>query len=235
MPVPAGRAVRRTDDPRLAVRVVVVKVVRMDELTLLDWKRRILELYEEIRQAPEPERAWRRWRDVRDELFRSHPQTPLPPERRESFDGVPYFDYDPALRLLGVVEPAERERREIATSGEQPYSFTRFARVHFELSKVEHALDLYWLDGYGGGLYLSFADATSGRETYGAGRYLLDTVKGSDLGERNGKLVLDFNFSYNPSCSYDPRWVCPLAPPANRLDVAVRGGERYSTEGYSAA
>jgi hypothetical protein len=212
------------------VRVVVVKVVDVDELTLLDWKRRILELYEEIRKAPEPERAWRRWRDVRDELFRSHPQSPLPPERRESFDGVPYFDYDPALRALGVVEPAERERREIATSGEHPYSFTRFARVHFELSEVEHALDLYWLDGYGGGLYLSFADATSGRETYGAGRYLLDTVKGSDLGERNGKLVLDFNFSYNPSCSYDPRWVCPLAPPGNRLRVPVRGGERCSTE-----
>ena len=229
MPVPAGRATRWTDDPRLAVRVVVVKVVCMDELTLLDWKRRILELYEEVRSAPDPERAWRRWRNVRDELFRSHPQTPLPLERRESFDGVPYFDYDPALRVLGVVEPAERERREIATSGEQPYSFTRFASVHFELSKVEHALDLYWLDGYGGGLYLSFADATSGQQTYGAGRYLLDTVKGSDLGERNGKLVLDFNFSYNPSCSYDPRWVCPLAPPGNRLQVEVRGGERHST------
>ncbi len=117
--------------------------------------------------------------------------------------------------------------REIATSGEAPYSFTRFARVRFLLAE-EHALDLYWLDGYGGGLYLCFADATSGTETYGAGRYLLDTVKGSDLGERNGKLVLDFNFAYNPSCSYDPRWVCPLAPPGNRLKVPIRGGERAS-------
>jgi uncharacterized protein (DUF1684 family) len=210
------------------VRVVVVRVVDVDELTLLDWKRRILELYGEIRSNPDPEGAWRRWRDVRNELFRSHPQTPLPPEARETFDGVPYFDYDPALRVLGVVEPAEHERREIATSGDHPYSFTRFARTHFELSGAEHALDLYWLDGYGGGLYLCFADATSGKETYGACRYLLDTVKGSDLGERNGKLVLDFNFSYNPSCSYDPRWVCPLAPPGNRLAVPVRGGERYT-------
>jgi uncharacterized protein len=199
----------------------------VDELTLLDWKRRIFELYENIRRDAEPERAWRRWRDVRDELFRSHPQTPLPLERRASFDGVPYFDYDPSLRVLGVVEPAQREQREIATSGEHPYRFTRFARTHFELAGAEHALDLYWLDGYGGGLYLCFADATSGKETYGACRYLLDTVKGSDLGERNGKLVLDFNFSYNPSCSYDPRWVCPLAPPGNRLAVPVRGGERY--------
>jgi uncharacterized protein (DUF1684 family) len=196
----------------------------VDELTLLDWKRRIFELYSEVRNEPEPERAWQHWRQVRDELFRTHPQTPIP--AGAAFERIPYFDYDPALRVLGVVEPAERVRREIATSGEHPYSFTRFARVRFTLAE-EHALDLYWLDGYGGGIYLCFADATSGRETYGACRYLLDTVKGSDLGERNGKLVLDFNFAYNPSCSYDPRWVCPLAPPGNRLTVPIRGGERY--------
>ena len=88
------------------------------------------------------------------------------------------------------------------------------------------ALELYWLEGYGGGLYLPFADATSGDETYGAGRYLLDTIKGADLGLEHDRLVLDFNFAYNPSCAYDPRWVCPLAPPANRLAVAVRAGER---------
>ncbi len=195
----------------------------MNELELLDWKRRIFELYAEIRRDPDPEHAWQHWRDTRDELFRTHPQTPIP--ATASFDGVPYFDYDSALRVLGAVEPAERETRAIATSGEEPYSFTRFGRVRFTLAGDEQSLDLYWLDGYGGGVYLCFADATSGTETYGAGRYLLDTVKGSDLGERNGKLVLDFNFAYNPSCSYDPRWVCPLAPPGNRLAVPVRAGE----------
>ena len=75
---------------------------------------------------------------------------------------------------------------------------------------------------------MPFADATSGDETYGAGRYVLDTIKGADLGVDGDRLVLDFNFAYNPSCSYDPRWVCPLAPPANRLAVAVRAGERFS-------
>ena len=89
------------------------------------------------------------------------------------------------------------------------------------------SLALYWLDGYGGGVFLPFADATRGDATYGGGRYLLDTVKGADLGEADGRLVLDFNFAYNPSCSYDPRWVCPLSPPENRLDVAVRAGERH--------
>jgi uncharacterized protein len=201
----------------------------VDELTLLDWKRRIFELYAEIRTDRDPEHAWQRWRATRDELFRSHPQTPIP--ARTSFERLSYFDYDPALRVLGTVEPAPRETRDIATSGEEPYSFTRFARVRFMLARDEHSLDLYWLDGYGGGMYLCFADGTSGSESYGAGRYLLDTVKGSDLGERNGKLVLDFNFAYNPSCSYDPRWACPLAPPGNTLAAPVRGGERYPITG----
>jgi uncharacterized protein len=198
----------------------------MDELTLLDWKRRVFELYAEVRADDDAERAWRRWRAVRDELFAAHPQTPLTAEARAGFSGLPYFDYDPSFRVEGAVEPAKRERREIATSGEEPYSFTRFARVRFELDG-EQALDLYWLDGYGGGVFLSFADATSGHETYGACRYLLDTVKGSDLGGSGDRLVLDFNFAYNPSCAYDPRWVCPLAPPGNRLALAVRAGERY--------
>ncbi|HEX3807233.1 MAG TPA: DUF1684 domain-containing protein [Gaiellaceae bacterium] len=180
-----------------------------------------------MRASADPERAWQRWRDVRDELFRSHPQTPLTPETRAGFGGLPYFDYDAELRVLAEVEPAEPVQREIATSGEQPYSFTRFGRAVFALGGEPHSLDLYWLEGYGGGVYLCFADGTSGRETYGAGRYLLDTVKGSDLGSRDGKLVLDFNFSYNPSCSYDPRWVCPLAPPGNRLLAPIRAGEQY--------
>ena len=199
----------------------------MNELDLLDWKRRIFELYAEVRSSSDPEAAWRRWRDARDELFATHPSSPLTVEQRVGFTGVPYFDYDPALRTLATVDAAERETRAIRTSGERPYSFTRFERARFELDGEGRALDLYWLDGYGGGVFLSFTDATSGRETYGACRYLLDSVKGSDLGAEDGALVLDFNFSYNPSCAYDPKWVCPLAPPGNRLDVPVCGGERY--------
>jgi hypothetical protein len=199
----------------------------MDELTLLDWKRRVFELYAVVRDDPDPEHAWQHWRDVRDELFRAHPQSPVPADRRGAFEGLPYFDYDPAFRVLAAIEPAEAVLREIATSGEQPYTFRRFAHGRFSLAGEERALAMFWLEGYGGGLFVSFADATSGRETYGACRYLLDTVKGSDLGEEDGKVVLDFNFAYNPSCSYDPRWVCPLAPSENRLPLEIRAGERY--------
>lgn len=199
----------------------------MDELDLLDWKRTVFDLYAEVRAAGDPESAWRLWRDTRDELFRTHPQTPLPLEERASFAGLSYFDYDPSLRVLADVETAPRERRDVATSGDHPYSFTRFGRAVFSVHGRGQSLDLYWLDGYGGGVYLCFADATSGTETYAPGRYLLDTVKGSDLGSEDGQIVLDFNFAYNPSCSYDQRWVCPLAPPGNRLAAAIRGGERH--------
>ena len=104
----------------------------------------------------------------------------------------------------------------------------RFAAARFSLAGADLGLDLYWLEGYAGGLFVPFADATSGETTYGAGRYLLDTVKGADLGTHHGRLVLDFNFAYNPSCSYDPRWSCPLAPPGNRLTVAITAGERVA-------
>ncbi|MGZ4334845.1 MAG: DUF1684 domain-containing protein, partial [Gaiellaceae bacterium] len=126
----------------------------MDELELLDWKRRVFLLYAEVRRASDPRAGWHLWRDTRDELFRTHPQSPLPPETRARFEGVPYFEYDPDLRVLADVEPAPRERREIATSGERPYAFTRFARAVFSVAGEGQSLDLYWLDGYGGGVYL---------------------------------------------------------------------------------
>lgn len=193
---------------------------------LLDWKRRVFALYADIRASDEPEAMWQRWRAGRDHLFKFHPQSPLPVGKRPSFDGLEVYEYDPALRVLAHLDPADQETYEIATSGDGTYSFTRYAKASFDLGGESKTLELYWLEGYGGGVFLPFRDATSGTETYGAGRYLLDTVKGADLGDERGNLIIDFNFAYNPSCSYDPRWVCPLAPPPNRLDVPIRAGER---------
>jgi uncharacterized protein len=196
-----------------------------DIADLLDWKRRIFSLYADIRAAADPRGAWQKWRAVRDELFAAHPQSPLPEDARRSFEGLPYYDYDPGSRVLARTEDAEPRTYEIATSGDGAYRFTRFATASFDLHERRLALELYWLEGYGGGVFLPFRDATSGTSTYGAGRYLLDTVKGADLGGEGGRLVIDFNFAYNPSCAYDPKWVCPLAPPPNRLDIAVEAGE----------
>jgi len=199
----------------------------LEELELLGWKRHVFAAYADVRAADEPAAAWREWRRVRDQLFRAHPQSPYAPERRPAFTELTYFDYDPAYRVLGAVEPGDGAVRDVGASGGEVVRFHRFGEIRFELAGQAQALSLYWLDAYGGGVFLPFADATSGAETYGGGRYLLDTVKGADLGEDDGSLVLDFNFAYNPSCSYDPRWVCPLTPPENRLAVAIRAGERH--------
>ena len=202
----------------------------MNELDLLDWKRRVFQLYAEVRAAADPEEAWRHWRRVRDELFATHPQTALPLERRAAFAGLEYFAYDPAFRVLAEVESAPEDPRTIAGSAGSAILFRRFARARFDLAGEERSLELYWLEGYGGGVFVPFADATSGSETYGGGRYLLDTVKGADLGMgEGGRLLLDFNFAYNPSCSYDPRWACPLTPAANRLAFRVCAGEKHAT------
>jgi len=84
--------------------------------------------------------------------------------------------------------------------------------------------------GYAESLFLPFRDATNGTETYGAGRYLLDDAKSADLGgdQARSTLILDFNFNYHPSCAFDSKWACPLAPPENRLDVRVEAGERVT-------
>jgi uncharacterized protein len=193
---------------------------------LLDWKRRIYSLYADIRTASDARAAWRHWRAERDDMLSHHPQSPLTGDARKSFTGLPYYDYASGYRVLAEVESADPQRYEIATSGDGTYEFTRFGTAAFELRARRLTLELYWLEGYGGGVFLPFRDATSGRSTYGAGRYLFDTVKGADLGDEHGRLVLDFNFAYNPSCAYDPKWVCPLAPPPNRLDVAIEAGER---------
>ena len=110
----------------------------------------------------------------------------------------------------------------VATSTEGVIPFVRFGAIDLEIGTLE----VFWLDAYGGGVFVPFRDATAGKTTYGGGRYLLDTAKGADLGSVEDRLVLDFNFAYHPSCVYDPRWTCPLAPPGNRVAVAIEAGER---------
>ena len=200
-----------------------------DVLELLDWRRRVFALYEDVRAraSTSPRDAWWHWRDTRDELFREHPQSPVPPGSRAGFGGLAYFEFDPDLRVPARLVDRPAERLELTSSTGEPIQFSRIGACVFELGGRDCTLDAYWLEAYGGGLFLPFRDVTAGRDTYGAGRYLLDTAKGADLGPGDEEgMVLDFNFAYNPSCAYDPRWSCPLAPPANRLGVEIRAGER---------
>jgi uncharacterized protein (DUF1684 family) len=194
---------------------------------LWDWRRRVSELYAAVRAEPDPEAGWRMWRRTRDALYKDHPQTPLDPDQLARFEALPFYPYDPALRFLvrlAPIEEAPEERFEAGADGE--LRMRPFARTAGLQDALGGELTLYWLLGYGGGVFLPFADATSGRETYGAGRYLLDTIKSADLGSTDdGRAVLDFNFAYNPSCAYSPRWTCPLAPSTNRLPAPLHAGE----------
>jgi len=197
-----------------------------EALDLLDWKRRVFAFYEQVRASSDPRFAWELWRETRDRLFREHPQSPLAAERRPDFPGCSYFEYNLRARVLARVEPSEPVRCDVLASTGAAFPFSKVGTARFALDGEEYSLALLWNEGYGGGLFVSFQDETSGRETYPAARYLLDTVKGADLGMNEGSLVLDFNFAYNPSCAYDSSWACPLAPPESRLPIAVRAGEQ---------
>ncbi|MGZ4596836.1 MAG: DUF1684 domain-containing protein [Actinomycetes bacterium] len=200
-------------------------------LTLLDWRRRVHALYDQVRTTPDVVAAHELWRRGRDELFATHPDSPLLPQDRAAFTGLPIAPYDPALRFEAQVDQeVEPQRFEVPTATDGIVPFSRIGVVRLP---GLGDLDVWWLDSYGGGVFLPVRDALAGTETYGGGRYLLDTVKGADLGGdvRDGVLVVDLNFAYNPSCAYDPAWVCPLAPPGNRLAAPVRGGELLMAKG----
>jgi len=194
-------------------------------LSLLDWRRQVHDLYARVRADPDPRSAHELWRSGRDRLLATHDQSPLLARDRAGFAGLLVAPYDPALRFEVELDPdVEPERLEVPTGTDGVVPFERIGVLHLP---GLGDLDAWWLASYGGGLFVPVKDATAGTETYGGGRYLLDTVKGADLGGelRAGRLVVDLNFAYNPSCAYDPAWTCPLAPPGNTLAVPVRGGE----------
>ena len=168
------------------------------------------------------------FRRARDQLFRTHPDTPLEPTDRPTFGGLSYYPYDAPWRVLAVPEEdVPRESHAVQLAGDGRVEFTRVAEVHFTCPAGPATLNLYWIEGYGGGLFLPFGDATAGRGTYGGGRYLIDTIKGANLGLGGGReLILDFNYAYNPSCVYSPQWGCPLTPKENWLGFEVPVGER---------
>lgn len=201
----------------------------LPRIALADWRRRIAELYARIRSAPaarQPE-AWQTYCAVRDDLFKHHPQTPLDAAQRANFTGLDYYPYNPEWRVIGRLNgDVSPEIRIVHLADDGQLRYTVVARVEFAIGGVAAALNLFWIEGYGGGLFLPFRDTTNGNGTFGGGRYLYDSIKGADLGANGGEIVLDFNYAYNPSCGYNSHWVCPLSPPENRLPFAVTAGEK---------
>jgi uncharacterized protein (DUF1684 family) len=196
-------------------------------LDLADWRRRVGDLY----RLPGDD-AMQRFRAGRDELFRTHPQSPIEPDELASFTGLHYFDADPSYRVKARFAPGDGTELVIDTGGEDgAVRYRRAGRLSFRLSGEDCRLTVLGLVQYAGGLFVPFRDLTSGHETYGGGRYLFDTAKDTDglvleIVPRSPEVVIDFNYAYNASCAYSPRWACPLAPPENHLRVAVRAGEQ---------
>lgn len=194
-----------------------------DATSLLDWRRRVAALYAELRATRDAVAAHELWKRERNLLLATHPESPIPLDQRPSFHGVPVAPYDPALRfILRVDTDVASARVELPTATDGVVPFERAGVLH--VPKIGD-LDVWWLSSYGGGVFVPIKDAGAGSATYGGGRYLIDSVKGADLGGDGGYLVVDLNFAYNPSCAYDPSWVCPLASLGNTVTVAVHAGE----------
>jgi uncharacterized protein (DUF1684 family) len=191
----------------------------VDDLDLADWRERVAALYLSNVDIDG-------FRAGRDELFAHHPQSPVPSGQRDGFRGLSYFPSDPAA----VVECELRAATgSLALDTGGPDGVVRYHRVAIALTPYG-PLSLWWIDAYGGGLFLPVRDGTCGTESYPGGRYLTDTVKGT-FGRGfvrlpGGRARLDFNYLYNPSCAYDARYACPLAPPENRIAWPIQAGEQ---------
>lgn len=199
-------------------------------LALLDYRRTVSALYAQVRAHHADETIYGTWQATRDALFATHSQSALDDEQKAVFKGLRYYPYDAAYDVVGDfnadVEPKDYHV-DVGDDGEIHYQ--RVGEVTFTVPTGTGTLSVFWIMGYGGGIFIPFGDATNKVTTYGAGRYLYDTIKGADLGMREGKLVMNFNYAYNPSCSYNYRWVCPLAPPESKLDFEIPVGEMVWT------
>lgn len=202
-------------------------------LQTADWRRRVFNLYAQVRltsQEVSPSYAHGLWRAERDRLFAEHPASPLKAHAKERFRGLEIGGYDPDLRCDAVIDDdGAGQEMNVQTGTDGVVPFVRLGTVDAD---GVGRLAVWRLASYGGGIFLPLRDGLSGTDggSYGGGRYLLDTIKGADLGPgaAPGSLILDFNFLYNPSCAYDEAWACPLPGPDNRTDAQLRVGEMYA-------
>jgi uncharacterized protein (DUF1684 family) len=199
-----------------------------DRRSIADYRMRVADLYAAVRRSGASEASWRSWRAGRDELFRTHAESPLRPVP-DGWQGQPFWDYDSTWRLHGVILPGgDAPPIEVQQESGFVERFHHAGLVRFDRLGATHQLPIYWSCSYAGGWFLPFRDRTSGTESFGSGRYLLDQAKAAHLGEVDGRLVLDFNFSFHPSCVWGD-WVCPLPPPESTIPVAVLAGEQATS------
>lgn len=164
------------------------------------------------------------FRKHKDEFFKSDPHSPLSREQKRAFKGLTYFPENPDLRFDAEVEPfAEHLHVHMQTSTGDVEEYAKYGTFRFKVDGEPAVLTVYVSED--GSAFVPFADATSGSETYGAGRYLeLDYHGGS-------RFHVDFNLAYNPWCAYSPEYSCPIPPTENRIQVPIRAGEKDFQQG----
>lgn len=208
-------------------------LAEISALDIADWRLRTFALYDTVRKIAEdnPAEAHSYWRQERDRMFGTHPASALTAAAKSSFGGLKTADYDPIYRFhVPLTKEGAGREMTVETGTDGAVHFVRLGT--FDLPEMGQ-LAVWKLKGYGGGIFVPFRDATAGQPggSYGAGRYLLDTIKGAFHGVSGSgpeaAYVLDFNFAYNPSCAYNEAWACPLAGPSNRLAVEIPVGELY--------
>jgi uncharacterized protein (DUF1684 family) len=157
------------------------------------------------------------FRQRKDEFLKTGAESPISVEERPSFAGLRYFPEDPNLRFLVPLARVPEEQLEFETSSGEKKIFKRVGKLGFSIERQAAQLTLYQAES--GSYFLPFRDATSGQETYGAGRYL-------EVEEKDGKIDLNFNYAYNPYCAYGSGYSCPLPPVENWLKVPIMAGEK---------
>ena len=168
------------------------------------------------------------WRAEKDAAFKTTSDSPIPAGQREGFEGLAYFELNPALRVPAALAETETSSQtiEMDTTDGNRQRMRVIGRLEFTLAGERRTLTAFVPESAQGTerLFVPFRDTTNRAETYGGGRYL-DLQRSS-----TGLYDLDFNRAYNPFCVYDAQYVCPLPPRENALPMPIRAGEKMPRE-----
>ena len=198
---------------------------------LIEWRESIAAIYSDVRAThdADPRATWLRFRERRDRLYKRHPCSALTDAEKQSFTGFAYHEYDPNSCIVGEIDYSVAEYSQDIEVSEGTLQCRRIGVARFSHARQTASLDLFWLDIYGGGLWLPVGDQTNGRTTYSGGRYLFDTAKGANLGlhPEGRRILLDFNFLYPPSCAQRLLGM-PAVPAGQQATIQVGSGRAKS-------
>ena len=167
----------------------------------------------------------RNHREAKDEYFGTDPHSPIPPEERDDFEGLSYYPIDESYRFeLALQAHDDPDTVTVGTSTGGDREYLEWGEFRFEVDDEAVTLQAYKAEADDDRLWVPFRDATSGEETYGAGRYL--DLEPESHRTTDGRWILDFNEAYNPTCAYSEQYECPLPPTANWLEVPIEAGEK---------